>query len=98
MTIRSVDLQVLVQKTAEVSKIQQAVQTQNSSKQQENLQQITQFNETISKSVSKNRETESKRVRDEEEKERKRQNKSKDKKGKDEKEGSSLNQGIDIIV
>ncbi|NLJ72584.1 MAG: hypothetical protein GX333_06200 [Syntrophomonadaceae bacterium] len=92
MTIRSIDLQVLVQKTAEVSKIQQAMQSQANSKQQENLQQITDFNKNVSQTVTKNRETEHKRVRDEEEKERKRKNKSENKKDEDD------NQGIDIIV
>ena len=72
MTIRSVDMQVLVQRVGDVSKIQQAQQVQNTNKQQENFQQIIQQTTTVSKSVEQNRETESKRVHEEKEKERRR--------------------------
>lgn len=100
MTIRSVDMQVLVQRAGDVSKIQQVQQVQNATKHQENLQQIMQQTTIVSKTVEQNRETESKRVHEEKEKEkRKKQGKKRPKDDEGQlKESESGSIGIDIIV
>lgn len=100
MTIRSVDMQVLVQRVGDVSKIQHAQQVQNNYKQQENAQQIMQQTTTVSKSVDQSREAESKRVREEKEKEKKRNPRKGQPEKDDDKRADSevTNNGIDIIV
>jgi|GEM_PF-395658 len=52
MTIRSIDMQVLVQKVGEVAKIQQAEKTSQHIKQQSFLEQIAQQTEVVSKTVN----------------------------------------------
>ncbi len=100
MTIRSIDMQVLVQKATDVSKIQHTQQIQNAGRQQENAAQIMQQTEVISKSVNQTKETEAKRVHEEKEK----KEKGKGKRGKsspapeDSKESGSDHPGIDIIA
>ncbi len=75
MTIRSIDMQVLVQKVGDVAKIQQAEKTEQSSRQQQFAQQIMQQTETNSKTVSQNLRSEATLIRDKQEEEEKRKKK-----------------------
>jgi hypothetical protein len=77
MTIRSIDMQVLVQKVGEVARIQQAEKTGEQVKQQSFLEQIAQQTETVSKTVNQTPASESSLIR---EKQSDRKKKSLDKK------------------
>ena len=52
MTIRSVDMQVLIQKVGDVARIQQSQQLENNSRQQEFAQQISQQTDKNAKTVN----------------------------------------------
>ena len=52
MTIRSVDMQVLIQKVGDVARIQQSQQLENNSRQQEFTQQISQQTDKNVKTVN----------------------------------------------
>jgi hypothetical protein len=52
MTIRSIDMQVLIQKVGDVARIQQSQQLENNSRQQEFAQQITQQTDKNVKTVN----------------------------------------------
>lgn len=64
MTIRSIDMQVLVQKVGEVAKIQQAEKTSQHIKQQSFLEQIAQQTEVVSKTVNEASASESGLIRE----------------------------------
>lgn len=53
MTIRSIDMQVLVQKVGDVAKIQQTEKTDQQVKQQSFLEQISQQTQQVSTTVNK---------------------------------------------
>lgn len=100
MTIRSVDMQVLVQRVGDISRIQHVQQAQNANKFQENVQQIMQQTVMVSKSVERNREAQSKRVHEDKESEKRKRQGPKRASNDNEKsvESESGNGGIDIIV
>ena len=75
MTIRSIDMQVLVQKVGDVAKIQQAEKSDHNNRQQQFAQQILQQTETNSKTVSQNLRSEATLIRDKQEEEEKRKKK-----------------------
>ncbi len=52
MTIRSVDMQVLIQKVGDIARIQQSQQLENNSRQQEFAQQISQQTDKDAKTVN----------------------------------------------
>lgn len=101
MTIRSIDMQVLVQKVGDVAKIQQAQQV-GSYQQEEFANKIAKETDKFSKTVNKTGESRHKKVDEKEEKERqsrKRYRNKKDVKTDDEKTSDSGNGGnLDIIV
>ncbi len=88
MTIRSLDMQVLVQKVGDVARVQQAQQTESNSRQQEFLQAIDQQTKERSKAVKETEKNESAFVhgKEEQEKEKKAKKKSKGKGKKRKKE------------
>lgn len=71
MTIRSVDMQVLVQKVGEVGKVQAAQQADYNTRQQETIQDIGKQNEKLSKTVNQTSANQSKLVHEKHEKEKK---------------------------
>lgn len=83
MTIRSVDMQVLIQKTADVARIQQSQQLENNSRQQELAQQISQQTDKNAKTVNQLLRSERSPVHDKQENEE--SNKRRNKKGKNDK-------------
>ncbi|WP_054694361.1 hypothetical protein [Syntrophomonas palmitatica] len=85
MTIRSVDMQVLVQKMGDVTRVQQAQQSDHQNRQQEFIQNINVQNERIAHSVDKPLRNESKLVHEKEEQEKGSKSKSQ-KRGKEEEE------------
>lgn len=70
VTIRSVDMQVLVQKVGDVAKIKQAEQSSDNNRQQQFTQQISQDTIKYSKTVNQALPGEKKRVHDKEDKEK----------------------------
>lgn len=71
MTIRSIDMQVLVQKVNDVGKIQNAYQQENNARQQENANQIVQQTVKNTQTVSQSVRSESALIHEKEEKEKK---------------------------
>ncbi|MDD2510037.1 MAG: hypothetical protein PHP26_01370 [Syntrophomonas sp.] len=84
MTIRSVDMQVLVQKVGDVARIQQSQQLENNSRQQEFVQQISQQTDKNAKTVNQMLRNEQAYVHEKQEKEESGKKK-RTKKGKSEK-------------
>lgn len=80
MSIRSIDMQVLVQKVSDVAKVQQAQQVENSSRQQESVQQINHQTNIDVKTVNQPLRNEHAYVHDKQEQKDK-EKKSKNKKG-----------------
>lgn len=72
VTIRSVDMQVLVQKVGDVAKIKQAEQSSDNNRQQQFTQQINQDTIKYSKTVNQALPGEKKRVHDDKEDKEKR--------------------------
>lgn len=64
MTIRSIDMQVLIQKVGEVAKIQQTEKTDQHVRQQSFLEQIAQQTEIVSKTVNQTPASESSLIRE----------------------------------
>lgn len=85
MSIRSVDMQVLVQKVGDIARVQQAQQVEGQHKLMENTQNINAQNEKIAHSVNDPLGNESKLVHEKEEQE---QNRKKRKREKDSEEAS----------
>lgn len=106
MTIRSLDMQVLVQKVSDVGKIQQAQQVEGQQRQQESAQNIAAQTERVSRTVNKSLRNEGKKVHEKEAREEGGQGKKRDDQsgGKEERTTQaapgSLNKGpgIDIVV
>ena len=106
MTIKSIDMQVLVQKVGDVAKIQQAQQTGNNHRQEEFIKNINEQTDRYTKTVNKALQSENKKVHEKEEKEeqsRKRykdSNKKENDEDKDNKLQSSKQSGsnLDIII
>ncbi|MDD2372049.1 MAG: hypothetical protein WC109_02580 [Syntrophomonadaceae bacterium] len=69
MTIKSIDMQVLVQKVGDVAKIQQAQQTGNNHRQEEFIKNINEQTDRYTKTVNKALQSEHKKVHEKEEKE-----------------------------
>lgn len=86
MTIRSVDMQVLVQKTLDIARVQQAQQVEGQHRQMEFAQNITAQNEKIARSVNDPLRNEAKLVHEKEEQEK---NSKKQKNEKEEEEEKS---------
>ncbi len=70
MTIKSIDMQVLVQKVGDVAKIQQAQQTGNNHRQEEFIKNINEQTDRYTKTVNKALQSEHKKVHEKEEKEK----------------------------
>ena len=68
MTIKSIDMQVLVQKVGDVAKIQQAQQTGNNHRQEEFIKNINEQTDRYTKTVNKTLQSEQKKVNQKEEK------------------------------
>jgi len=83
MSIRSVDMQVLVQKTGDIARVQSAHQVDGQNKLMENTQNINAQNENIARKVNDPLPNESKLVHEKEEQE------ANQKKKKDNKEGEA---------
>jgi len=83
MSIKSIDMQVLVQKTGDVAKIQQAHRLENENRQQEFSQQINQETERNTKTVNQPLHNKFEYVHNR--KEREKEKKSKTQKGKKDK-------------
>jgi len=106
MTIKSIDMQVLVQKVGDVAKIQQAQQTGNNHRQEEFIKNINKKTDRYTKTVNKALQSENKKVHEKEEKEeqsRKRykdSNKKENDEDKDNKLQSSNQSGtnLDILI
>lgn len=79
MSIRSVDMQVLVQKTGDIARIQAAHQVEGQHKMMENTQNISAQNENIARRVNDPLRNESKLVHDKEEQEKDQKKKQRDK-------------------
>lgn len=71
MTIRSVDMQVLVQKVGEVTKLQQTEKTDQQVRQQAFLEQIAQQTEQTSKTVNQTPASEAALIREKQEEKKK---------------------------
>jgi len=84
MTIRSIDMQVLIQKVGDVARIQQSQQLENNSRQQEFTQQISQQTDKNVKTVNQMLRNERSYVHEKQEKEQSGKKKQA-KKGKSEK-------------
>lgn len=106
MSIRSIDMQVLVQKVGDVAKIQQAQQLENSNRQQESAQQIGQQTHIDAKTVKQPLKNDRAHVHEKQEKEQQ-EKKSRAKKGKDEqtennekheKDGNRPGNHLDITI
>lgn len=106
MSIRSIDMQVLVQKVGDVAKVQQAQQLENSNRQQESTQQIGQQTQMDVKTVNQPLKNERAHVYQKQEKEQQ-EKKSRQKKGKGnqtennekhEKTGNNQENHIDITI
>ncbi|MEN6348059.1 MAG: hypothetical protein ABFD08_01480 [Syntrophomonas sp.] len=80
MSIRSIDMQVLVQKVSDVAKVQQAQQVENSNRQQESVQQINHQTNIEVKTVNEPLRNEHAHVHEKQEQKEK-EKKSKPKKG-----------------
>ncbi|MEA1960037.1 MAG: hypothetical protein U9N81_01885 [Bacillota bacterium] len=103
MTIRSMDMQVLVQKVNEVTRIQHSQQQEQMNRQQDLASQINQQTIRNSKSVSAPLKNESKIVHEKEEKEKESRKKNKNKqKPEKEKDGTQNESGsshkIDFMI
>jgi hypothetical protein len=103
MTIKSVDMQVLVQKVGDVAKIQQAQQTGNNHRQEEFIKNINEQTDRYTKTVNKALQSEHKKVHEKEEKEkqsRKRYKGSNKQENEEDKSNSGNESGsnLDIIV
>lgn len=103
MTIKSVDMQVLVQKVGDVAKIQQAQQTGNNHRQEEFIKNINEQTDRYTKTVNKALQSEHKKVHEKEEKEkqsRKRYRGSNKQENEEDKSNSGNESGsnLDIIV
>lgn len=108
MSIRSVDMQVLVQKTGDIARIQAAHQVEGQHKMMENTQNINAQNENIARRVNDPLRNESKLVheKEEQEKNQKKHQREKDNEGetgnKQEKVKNKLKDGenhhLDITV
>lgn len=106
MTIKSIDMQVLVQKVGDVAKIQQAQQTGNNHRQEEFIKNINEQTDRYTKTVNKALQSENKKVHEKEEKEEQSRKgyKDSDKKENDEDKDNKLqssNQSgtnLDIII
>ncbi|MGR6836131.1 hypothetical protein [Syntrophomonas erecta] len=83
MTIRSIDMQVLVQKVGEVAKIQQSERLEHNQRQQENNQYINLQTAMNSKTVNKLEQNESALIQDKQESEHKKKKKFKQAKRKE---------------
>jgi hypothetical protein len=70
MTIKSIDMQVLVQKVGDVARIQQAQQIGHNHRQEEFVKNISQETDKYSKTVNKPGESQHKKVDEKEEKEK----------------------------
>ena len=106
MSIRSIDMQVLVQKVGDVAKIQQTQQLENSNRQQESAQQIGQQTQIDVKTVNQPLKNERAHVHEKQEKEQQ-EKKSRTKKGKgsqtennenSEKDGNKQGNHLDITI
>jgi hypothetical protein len=106
MTIKSIDMQVLVQKVGDVAKIQQAQQAGNNHRQEEFIKNISEQTDRYTKTVNKTLHSESKKVNEKEEKEKQSRKKhtAKKEEGKDKSGESKLQTpsesggNVDIIV
>lgn len=78
MTIRSVDMQVLVQKVGEVARVQQTEKSDHASRQQQFLEHITQQTETNSNAVNQASANESVLIREKQEQKKKARSAKKD--------------------
>ncbi|MDD3022747.1 MAG: hypothetical protein PHE26_02465 [Syntrophomonadaceae bacterium] len=106
MSIRSIDMQVLIQKVGEVAKVQQTHQLESSNRQQESAQQIGQQTQIDAKTVSQPLRNEHTNVHEKQEKENK-EKKSRTKKGKsnktenkenNEKDGNKQGNHLDVTI
>lgn len=106
MTIKSIDMQVLVQKVGDVAKIQQAQQIGNNHRQEEFVKNINAETDKYSKTVNKPGQSQHKKVDEKEEKEKqsrkryKDSGKKNDEESKDTKSPAKIESGskLDIIV
>ncbi len=104
MTIRSVDMQVLVQKVNDVTKIQQTQQVEGQNRQQESAQNIAAQTERVSRTVNQTLRNQGKKVQGKEEHEEGNQGKKRERKsgGKEEKstqtDPESLKKGLGIDI
>ncbi|MGS0764287.1 hypothetical protein [Syntrophomonas curvata] len=105
MTIKSIDMQVLVQKVGDVAKIQQAQQIGNNHRQEEFIKNINQETDRYSKTVNKPGESRHKKVDEKEEKEKQSQKRYRGGKKDHEEPGDKTNPApsgsgskLDIIV
>jgi hypothetical protein len=71
MTIRSIDMQVLIQKVNDVGKMQNIQQQEGASRQQENINQINQQTNTNTNSVNQSLRSESSLIHEKQKKEKK---------------------------
>lgn len=86
MTIKSIDMQVLVQKVGDVAKIQQAQQTVNSHRQEEFIKNINEQTDRYTKTVNKTLQSEQKKVNQKEEKEKQSRKRNRDSNKKEDEE------------
>jgi len=84
MSIRSVDMQVLVQKVGDIARVQQVQQVEGQHKLMENTHNINAQNEKIAHSVNDPLRNESKLVHEKEEQEKQQKKKQRDKEGEEE--------------
>lgn len=106
MTIKSIDMQVLVQKIGDVAKIQQAQQIGNNHRQEEFVKNISAETDKYSKTVNKPGQSQHKKVDEKEEKEKESRKRYKDGSKKhseepeDKKNPAKIESGnkLDIIV
>jgi hypothetical protein len=103
MTIKSIDMQVLVQKVGDVAKIQQAQQTGNNHRQEEFIKNINEQTDRYTKTVNKALQSEHKKVHEKEEKEKQSRKRYKDNKKENEEEDKSSianesGSNLDIII
>ncbi|MGE5390550.1 MAG: hypothetical protein ACM3PE_05740 [Deltaproteobacteria bacterium] len=84
MSIRSVDMQVLVQKTGDIARIQAANQVEGQHKLMENTQNINVQNENIARRVNDPLRNESKLVHEKEEQEKNQKKRQRQQEGEEE--------------
>lgn len=94
MSIRSIDMQVLVQKVTDVAKVQQAQQLESSNRQQESAQQISQQTNIDVKTVNQPLKNQNAHVHEKQEK-KDDEKKSKAKKGNSKKEENNQKNTVD---